>query len=190
MTPMLLEGPLVEPVSLAEMKSHLRVATSDEDGLIENLIVAARLIIEAASGCALISQRWRIALDQWPDDGIIRLPLAPLISCDAVRLYSDATTSTTLPPGDIYIDRLATPPRVVVLTIPPSPGRASGGIEIDVTVGFGTAASSPPENLRQAVRLLAARWFERRGDDPFEQADQPLPREISTLIAPHRAIRI
>lgn len=190
MMPFLIEPPSVEPVSLAEMKAHLRLSSTDEDDLIGKLIIAARLTIEAAAGCELISQRWRIALNRWPSDGIIRLPLKPLISCDAVRVYSDATTSATLPSSQIYIDKLASPPRIVLLTIPADPGRASGGIEIDVTVGFGTSATSAPENLRQAVMRLAARWFERRGDDPLEQSDVALPADIAALIAPYRDIRI
>ena len=49
MTPTLLEGPASEPVSLADVKAHLRLTSSDEDGLLGKLIVAARLTVEVAA---------------------------------------------------------------------------------------------------------------------------------------------
>lgn len=190
MTPTLLEGPASEPVSLADMKAHLRIDSSDEDALIGKLIVAARLTVEAASGCELISQRWRVALDRWPRDGIVRLPLKPIISCDAARVFTSATTSVTLSSADLYVDAFASPPRLVLTAAPPDPGRSASGIEIDLTVGFGATASSVPADLRQAVTLLAARWFERRGDDPQDNREQPLPPDVVALIAPHRMARL
>ncbi|WP_342358533.1 head-tail connector protein [Terrarubrum flagellatum] len=186
----LLEGPAAEPVSLAEVKALLRLSSSDEDGLIGKLISAARLTIEAASGCELISQRWRVTLDCWPRDGIVRLPLKPIISCDAVRVWSDATANATLGADALYVDAFASPPRLVLLNAPPAPGRATSGIEIDLTVGFGAAAGDVPAGLRQAIALLAARWFERRGDDASEKGEQPLPPEVVALVAPYRSVRI
>ncbi|OJY38179.1 MAG: hypothetical protein BGP06_15265 [Rhizobiales bacterium 65-9] len=190
MTPTLLEGPASEPVSLADVKAHLRLTSSDEDGLLGKLIVAARLTVEAASGCELIAQKWRIAFDRWPRDGVVRLPLRPVIACDAVRVFTDAATSVTLAASALYIDAFASPPRLVLTTAPPDPGRSAGGIEVDLTVGFGVDAASVPPNLRQAVTLLAARWFERRGDDPLDGREAPLPPDVVALVAPHRSPRI
>ena len=74
------------------------------------------------------------------------------------------------------LDRGAEPPRLVMLAPPSAPGRAASGIEIDLRAGFGEDAKSIPPPLRLAVRLLAARWFEHRGDEPDAARDAPLPR--------------
>jgi uncharacterized phiE125 gp8 family phage protein len=73
----------------------------------------------------------------------------------------------------------------------PAPGRIAGGIELDVTVGYGDAATDVPEALRQAVRLLVAHWYENRGvvaTDTTRVA--PLPSTITALLAPYRMLRL
>ena len=54
MTPLLLTPPMAEPVTLAEAKMYLKIDFNDDDDLIQTLISAARLMIEAASGHMLI----------------------------------------------------------------------------------------------------------------------------------------
>ena len=78
MTAVLIEGPAVEPVSLAEVKEHLRVDGPDEEPLIVALITTARLTIEHLAGLALVTQRWAVVLDAWPDATAIELPVAPV----------------------------------------------------------------------------------------------------------------
>lgn len=58
-------GPELEPVTLAEMKLHLREFTSvtANDATINALIVAAREWAEDYTGRALIDQTWRLTID-------------------------------------------------------------------------------------------------------------------------------
>ena len=59
----LLEGPAVEPVLLAEAKAHLRIDGDDEDDLIGALIAAARVAVETEIRRVLIAQSWRAILE-------------------------------------------------------------------------------------------------------------------------------
>ena len=58
--------PAAEPVTLAEVKNHLRIAHDSENDLLQGLIRAAREDLERATGMALIDQTWRLVLDGWP----------------------------------------------------------------------------------------------------------------------------
>lgn len=60
--------PTVEPITLAEAKSHLRVDSdfTADDSLISGLIVAARQEAEQICRRALIKQTWKLAIDQFP----------------------------------------------------------------------------------------------------------------------------
>lgn len=188
MTPFLLEGPAVEPVTLAAMKEWLRIVTTDEDALILSLISAARLTVEAASGQILVAQKWRLTLDAWPSSALIRIPLRPVISCDAVRIYTGLSTSELVAPQSYQLDATSDPPRLLMNGPWPSPGRAMGGIEVDITAGYGASASAVPADLVQAVKLLTAYWFENRGD--ALGTTPPLPPQVVAHIAAFRRVRV
>jgi uncharacterized phiE125 gp8 family phage protein len=71
----------------------------------------------------------------------------------------------------------------------PQPGRLAAGIELDVTVGYGDAATDVPEPLRQAVRLLVAHWYENRGLAAIGTVTV-LPTTVAALIAPYRMLSL
>lgn len=50
MNPILIAGPAVEPVTVAEMRAFLRLDDAAEDELVAVLITTARHRVEAASG--------------------------------------------------------------------------------------------------------------------------------------------
>ncbi len=189
MTPIILDGPAVEPVSLAEAKIWLRVEGADEDDLVSTLIVAARLMVETWANKRLINQNWRLVLDAWPAGRVLRVPLSPLQAVTRIRMYDGNGAPSVVPPATYTVDVVSEPPRIVAGADFPTPGRVVSGIEIDLTAGFGTTSRSPPAPLRQAVLLLVARWYEARGDGAAN-ADISLPPDVAALIAPYRSVRL
>jgi uncharacterized phiE125 gp8 family phage protein len=72
----------------------------------------------------------------------------------------------------------------------PAPGRAVGGIELDVEVGCGDAPSDVPEPLRQAIRVLVAHWYENRGLIAAGQSVAVPPDSTNALIKPYRVLSL
>jgi len=186
-TSVMIEGPATEPVSLADMKTYLRVVDEADDDLIASLIEASRTAVETATGRLLIRQTWRIVLDAWPECRILRVPLAPFAWLAAARVADATGTMVDVPPGSFVVDSLSEPGRIAAGPKVPVPGIATAGIELDVVVGYGIAPEAVPMPLRQAVRQLAAGFYERRGD---EVNAATLPAEIAALIAPYRRMRL
>jgi uncharacterized phiE125 gp8 family phage protein len=73
------DPPLAEPVTLADLKAHLRIDVNDEDALLESLIRVARAHLEAVTGTALMPRGLRLVLDDWPEGQVIQLENAGAI---------------------------------------------------------------------------------------------------------------
>jgi uncharacterized phiE125 gp8 family phage protein len=187
----LTSGPAVEPVTVAEAKAHLRVDGTAEDVLISSLILTSRLHIEAALGLALITQSWRLLLDQWPKGMSVELPMRPVQSIGSVTVYGADLTPVVLAATDYILEGQGVPPRLT-RTGPfwPPALRAASGIEIVFTAGFGAAATDVPAPIRHALMMLIAHWYEHR--DPIEigTAEANIPASISELLMPYRVTRI
>lgn len=179
-------GPAGEPVSLAEAKAHLRVDLADDDAMITRLIAAAREWVEAQTGRALMTQTWRVTQDAWPEGAALSLVRPPVQAVTSVRTIGAAGVATIWAGSNYALSFGAEPQRLVRLVDAwPSPGRSQAGIEIDLTCGYGSAATDVPAPLRQAVLMKVARMYEARGDDPGETPD-----EAAALLAPFRTVRL
>lgn len=182
----LLTPPAVEPLSLAEAKVFLRVETTDDDPLIAALISAARLHVEMHTGLALVTQSWRMVLDCWPAKGRIPVRPAPLQALAAARVFDFDGESRTVDTQAFVVDASTSTLSFIPWALP-MPTRIAAGIELDITAGFGDAASDVPEPLRQAIRLLVADWYENRAAVAGTEA-AATPANASALIAPYRML--
>jgi len=188
MSSILLTPPATEPLTLEEAKAFLRVDASDDDALITTLIKTARLHVESQTQLALITQNWRMVLDCWPAHGRIAVRPGPLKAITATRIYDFDGRVRTVDTQAFVLDIGA----AVLAFVPwamPMPTRIAAGIEIDIAVGFGDAASDVPESLRQAIRLLVAHWYENRG---IVAADSraTVPASVAALTAPYRMLSL
>ena len=189
MSATLLNAPAFEPVTLADMKDFIRVEHNDDDGAIAALIAGARLHIEAQTRRALITQSWRLTRDAWPADGRIAVRPSPLQSLDVVRVYDSAGNATVLDLQAFVVDTAGSTVVFAPWT-PAQPGRMAAGIELDVTCGYGDGPDDVPEPLRQAIRMLAAHWYENRGLAAVGQAVAILPAGVATLVAAYREVAL
>jgi uncharacterized phiE125 gp8 family phage protein len=192
-------APAIEPVTLAAVKAHLRIDTNDEDALLQSLIMTARLHIEVALGLALITQTWSCYFDRWPKwndgrngPGTLVLPLSPVSSVDAIRVYSEDGTFATLPRASFTLDLASRSPRIAprAVTTAPMAGRPLNGIEIAVTAGFGANAADIPAPIRQAHLLLVTHWYEHRDPNEIGAEETHIPSGVSSLLAPWAPVRL
>ncbi|WP_019906441.1 head-tail connector protein [Methylobacterium sp. 77] len=186
MIPIRVDAAIVEPVTLAEMRRHLRLDPdmTAEDALVESLIASARAMVELATRRVLAPGRYRMMLTAWPADGFVPLPLSPLVALASAGSVDATGTVTAFASGLVRLgaDTVEAPGLVVSPAIP-SLAQAAALIEVDA--GHGGAGPPVPPGLTQAIRLIAAHGFEHRGDLPVT-----LPPMVEALIAPHRRMRL
>lgn len=187
----LVTAPAIEPVTLTEAKTHLRVDSSDEDAYISALITAAREIVERIHlWRALITQTWEYVLDDWPDEDVIKIPYPPLQSIVSIT-YTDEDGNDHTLSTDVYaVDTYSEPGRVVLKpgqTWPTADLWPAGAIRIQFVAGYGDNASDIPQPIRQAILLLVGHLYENR--EATGKAAQEIPLGISAMMAGYQAKR-
>lgn len=184
----LVTAPATEPITLAEAKLQCGIATdvNYHDPLLQILITAAREKVEADTSRAIITQTWDYSFDLWPIGlEAIYLPRAPVASITSVKYYDQANAQQTLS-TTVYktmLDREPGEIRVHYQQQWPFLYGEPGGITVRYVAGYGTANTSVPQSLRQALLLLIDHWFENR--DTVGNVGPQISNSYETLIARH-----
>jgi len=181
--------PAVEPIQASEVWNQLRLDEDTDTPLIELYITAAREQCEEVTGRALITQQWRLTLDNWPNqgepwwDGVKQLPISELRASgraswvilpryrlqgvDEIRVFDFDGNAETVPLGQFIEDKEQEPGRLVLrstATWPVALQRANA-VEIDYTAGYGDEPEDVPAALRVALLQMVSTMYEHRGDD-------------------------
>lgn len=182
-------APVLEPISLAEAKDHLRIRTEDvtQDTYITNtLIPTARKVAEDWQHRAYITQTWDLYLDAFPSCGEIRLPRPPLQTVTSiVYTLADATTATVAA-ASYVVDAVSEPGRILlkdgywwpgdVLQIGPS-------VKIRYVAGYGLTGASVPIEMLRAMYLLIGHFHENRELLITGTISQPIGLALDTLLS-------
>ncbi len=158
--------PLIEPVTLAELKIFARIDHDYEDTLLTGFIVAARKMVERYLSKKLIEQTLRLTIDDWNSD-IIELPYPPLISVIGVYYIYEDDTTEEYDSDNYYVDTNTSPGRLVIKAggeVPINSDRYYGGYRIDYKAGYGTAATDISQNILEAIKVWATDLYEGRAD--------------------------
>lgn len=178
-----LTQPDIEPVTLAEMKKHLRAYAdiTEEDTLISSLITSAREWYEKRTHLALIDQQWeqsiesyciqnqlfpnqRYSFDAVPPEAIL-LRRSPVIAITAFVSVGADGTETEFDAATYRLDDQAKKwPRIVPII--------SFGTNVELRIrfraGFANRLGSPtdgvekvPETAKQAIKLYAEALYDR-----------------------------
>ena len=188
MTSILITAPAVEPLTIADMRAHLRLASEAEDALLADYIKAAREHVERLTGRALITQGWRLYLDSWPEGRVVRLPVGPLQNIDSITVYDASGTPHALSPDKWSLGRELAPARVKISLDIGVSSSAMMGAEIEFSAGYGATANAVPEAFKQAIRLLVAHWFEHREEGGVVL--DSIPHGVDRLVSPYKVPRL
>ncbi len=180
-----ISAPALEPVSVQEMKQHLRLDHDEEDSLLAGMIVAARRHLEKRLSLAFLSARWRYRADKTPRGrAALEIPLFPLASVQQVRLYLEEGTTVLADLANMKVSSAMRPATITGVRIPFA-AQAAHGAEIEFTAGYGDA----PEQMRLAIKLLAAHFYENRVEVPGCTIP-PMPSSVSLLLMDVMEVRL
>jgi len=145
-----------------QAKDHLKVDTSADDTLIDNLVQAA------TESCQIYTNRYFIhtVVIQYADNwnGIRNLYKSPVDSVAHIKYYDNDDSLQTWASSEYIIDNSLQPARVALAVDKsfPTISKRINAIEVKYTVGYGTASTDVPEGIRQAVLLCVGNWYANR----------------------------
>jgi uncharacterized phiE125 gp8 family phage protein len=186
--------PPAAAVPVRAFSEHLRLGTGfaddgAQDQVLELYLRAAMAAIEARIGRALLARSFTWTLTRWREEGSQGLPIGPVPAVEAVSLVSADGAETVVEPERYTLLRDAQRPRLVGRggrTLPPIP--RGGHAEIRFTAGFGAGWQDVPGDLRQAVFLLAAHYYENRAGTGAGASSMPFG--VLVLLEAHRTLRL
>ncbi len=178
-------------ISLAELRSSLRIGHTDEDALLTRLIEAAVARIDGywgVIGKALLTQTWQVVVPYLSDP--IKLPFGNNATAAVVKYY-DTSNDLQTASSDLYsIQEKVGGIEICLKTNqvwPSTYSREDAGL-VEWTIGYG-AGSDVPAAIKHAVALLASHFYENRAVTDI-QSFNGLPSSVQALLHPYSAVPI
>jgi uncharacterized phiE125 gp8 family phage protein len=179
-------APVLQPLTLTELKAQLRLDTSDEDTYLTSLLVAATVFCEDFQNRSYLTQTWDLGYDAFPS--FFRIPRAPLQSISSITYVDPDGTTQTLASTQYRVDTLSEPGRVFpAYTVNwPEVRIVSNSVLVRFVSGW-TSAALVPSPIKQAIALLVAHWFEHR-EPALTNAPTELPFAVDALLWQRRIL--
>lgn len=155
--------PASEPLTLAEARLHLREDFGDDDH-IESLIVAARQYCETYTNRAFITTTFRLTLDAFPCGDVIELPRPNLLTVTSIQYVDENGDTQTFSSSDYSVDTGSLPGRIVLGYAEswPTTRCQRNAVTVNYTAGYGATATSVPDTIKSAMRLVLGDLWENR----------------------------
>jgi len=202
----IITAPAALAVSVADMKTYLRIDTSDDDQLIEDFIVAATSSVREYVKRALITETLEMTMDGFScgeeDDRLlamgagihtgsknyflgnpdnIELMFPPIQSITSIKTFDVANTESTFSSGSYQADEQGGRIYLNQGVVWPANLRRYEAVKIRYVAGYGNASTDIPAPITMAIKMHVARMYECR--EVCELADI-----CKKMLAPYRLL--
>lgn len=186
----LVTPPATRPLTLTEVKLHLREDSSDQDAVIELLLRAAVEHNDGPEGFlgrALIDQTWDLYLDEFPV-GAIEIPLPPLIEVVGVFYNDSAGDEQEWSATNYIVDNANEPARLLIAGSGswPTISTDANAVRIRFRAGYLDNSSPPvanvPFDIKAGLLLYIGALYANREETVIGQTVAKLPWGAEALL--------
>ena len=159
------EAPAVSPISLEEVRAHLRIDHTDEDPTLQLYIDAATGYLESPNGIlgrALVTQSWQQSYPQFTDPILLPLGLLPVQSVTAINYYDEAGVAQVLSDTLYRLVQAVLGPRIERTTDAAWPATRVGDDAVTVEFVSGQEPIALSASIKAAMLLLVGHWYTNR----------------------------
>ncbi|NNF89846.1 MAG: hypothetical protein HKM96_00590 [Boseongicola sp.] len=176
---------------VAEFRDHLQLGSGfADDGYQDAVLVpqlrAALAAIEGDTGKALFQRTFRYVVNAWRDLAHEVLPVAPVAAVQSFKVTDLAGVEELIPATAYRLVEDAHRPelRWLGLVLPTIP--VGGHAEIVFEAGYSADWAGVPADLKQAVLMLAAHFYEHRTGP----SDHAVPGSLAVLLKRYKPFRL
>ena len=177
--------PEIEPITLEEANTHLRVSGQDEE--VTRLITVARKSLERYLKRTFITTQYKVFSECWHE--CMHLPYPTLQSVESVKYIDINGDEQTLSEPDYYHVVTNDDPGYIKKRFDACYPELDYGnpdaISIEYTAGYGDTANDVPEDIRHALKLMITNYYEQRGDIIIGSVTR-IPNYILDLVHDYR----
>jgi uncharacterized phiE125 gp8 family phage protein len=162
-------APATEPLSVQEVRDHLRYPVSyGEDALIERWIQSARIRAEIETGRQLITATWDVKIDAFPE-GELELPYPPVQQvvsvsyvdqAGAVQVWGATNYQVSTPRGPTAPAARLCP--VYGVAWPTTKSQTYDAVTIRIKAGYGDTPETVPAPILTAMLIMIGDLAEGR----------------------------
>lgn len=184
-----------EVVSLAEIRNWCRIDDdmTDDDAMLQRLIRTARRQAEKFTGQFIGIQSIIVAYDEFPCGSALAIGY-PVRSITSLTYVDPDDVTQTMSAADYTLDDFSKPSYLILRSAAdwPDYSRAANAVQIALSVGYAPDGDSPPAawpiepDIKTAICLAAAEWYENRENAVLGTIVSELPEGVRRILQPHR----
>lgn len=162
-----------EPITMQQVKDHLRVTWEEDDALIYSLLSAAREYVEKSTSQAVIPQTIRAYYNALPvTAGFVDLPLSNAVAITSVKYLDGTETQQTVSATDYYLT-VGQPNRIYFPEGFSGATHRPDSVEITYTAGLGDAPYKlMTQAMKAAILILVGDLYENREAQSSQKFEQ------------------
>lgn len=159
----LITPPTALPVSLADVKLHLKVEHSADDALIATMIKSAARLAQQRLNRALMTQTWQLVLDEFPL-AEMKLPMPRVQSVVSITYVDAAGADQSIAPSGYKLDPDFPPGWVfpAIDTDWPATRAQANAVKVTFVSGYGDTPASVPEDVAMWLLLEVGGLYRNR----------------------------
>ena len=155
------------PLTLTEVKNHLRIDFTNEDDYLTHLIKVASTFFEDITGRSLITKTYKTYIDKFPQYNVgIKIRKSKLQSIVSIQ-YKLNNVLTTYTSQNYYFNESTRFSEILLITNNQYPNlidEIKNCVAITFTAGYGATNANIPSDVKQALLMFIANYYMNRGD--------------------------
>jgi len=176
-----------EPVSLAELRAHLRIEHNDEDSYLSMLIGAARATAETVIDGIIADRQFSMVIDDF--ESVIELPLRPVDTSTIAISYLDTEgAGQTFTDFDYTTDLFKTKIYPAYNASWPEVEQGRDKVTVTFTAGLAGVEGSMPLDVKHAILMIASTLYDQREDHTAQVKLNTVPTSSQLLLDGYKRV--